>query len=90
MADVVGRIFVHGWISRFGTPSTITTDCGCQFEFALWEDLMHLLNSKRIHTTAHHPNSLVEPFHRQLKAALKAQPHPEQWMDALPRVLLNI
>ena len=53
---------------------------------------MHLLGSKRIRTTAYHPaaNGLVEWFHRQLKVALKAQPHPEQWMDASPLVLLGI
>lgn len=53
---------------------------------------MQLIGSKRIRTTAYHPiaNGLVERFHRQLKVALKAQPHPEQWMDALPLVLLGI
>ena len=33
---------------------------------------------------------MVELFHRQLKAALKAQPNPTAWMDALPLVLLGI
>ena len=91
-ADTVARAFVHGWISRFGTPSTITTDRGRQFESALWDNLMQLLGTKRVRTTAYHPiaNGLVERFHRQLKAALKAQPRPEQWMDALPLVLLGI
>lgn len=53
-ADTVARAFVSGWISRFGTPFTITTDRGCQFESALWEKLMRLLGSKRIRTTAYH------------------------------------
>ncbi len=53
---------------------------------------MHLLGSKHIRTTAYHPaaNGFVEGFYRQLKAALKAKPHPELWMDALPLVLLGI
>ncbi len=51
-ADTVARVFVHGWISRFGTPSTITTDRGCQFELTLWTNLMQLLGTKRIRTTA--------------------------------------
>jgi hypothetical protein len=33
---------------------------------------------------------MVERFHRQLKAALKAQPNPASWMDTLPLVLLGL
>ena len=33
---------------------------------------------------------MAERFHRQLKAALKAQPQLHLWMDALPLVLLGI
>jgi len=88
----VAQAFVTGWISRFGVPSTVTTDRGRQFESNLWEKLMQLLGSKRIRTTAYHPisNGLIERFHRQLKAALKSQPDPTQWTDALPMVLLGI
>ncbi len=84
-AETVAKAFVSGWISRFGVPSTTTTDHGRQFEFALWEKLMHLLGSKRIRTTSYHPiaNGLIERFHRQLKAALKAYPNPDHWTDAL-------
>ncbi len=62
--------FVSGWISRFGT---ITTDRGAQFESHLWNELMNLLGSSRIRTTAYHPiaNGMVERFHRQLKASIK-------------------
>ena len=71
---------------------TIVTDCGHQFESKLWHNLMVLLDSRRTRTTAYHPqcNRIVERFHRQLKAALKAQPNPASWMDALPLVLLGI
>lgn len=53
---------------------------------------MQLLGSKRLHTTAYHPisNGLVERFHRQLKAALKCQPTPNNWVSALPMILLGI
>ena len=91
-AEAVIQAFLSGWIARFGVPSTIVTDQGRQFESQLWNNLMTLLGSKRVRTTAYHPqtNGMVERFHRQLKAALKAQPNPTSWMDALPLVLLGI
>ena len=91
-AEAVAQAFLSGWISRFGVPSTIVTDRGCQFESRLWNTLMSLLGSRRARTTAYHPqtNGMVERFHRQLKAALKTQPQPDSWMDALPLVLLGI
>ena len=41
-------------------------------------------------TTAYHPpdNGMIERFHSQLKAALKAQPLQESWTEYLPLVLL--
>ena len=91
-AEAVAQAFVHGWIARFGVPSTITTDRGPQFESALWAQLTRLLGSQRIHSTAYHPiaNGLIERLHRQLKAALKTYPTPERWMTSLPMVLLGV
>ena len=80
------------WISRFGVPSTITTDRGPQFTSHLWRAFTELLGTKHIRTTSYHPiaNGLVEGFHRQLKAALKASPHPDRRTDTLSLVLLGI
>ena len=91
-AQSVAQALVSGWIARFGTPSTITTDRGSQFESAPWTQLMQLLGSKRIRTTAYHPiaNGLIERLHRQLKAALKAHHNPAHWTEILPIVLLGI
>ena len=91
-AETVARAFTTGWISRFGVPSTVTTDRGSQFESALWTQLMQLLGTKRIRTTAYHPiaNGFIERLHRQLKASLKSQPNPIHWVDSLPFVLLGI
>ena len=87
--------FVSIWISRFGVPSTITTDRGSQqFESSLWKHLhaMELLGFSRIRTTSYHPmsNGLIERFHRHLKAAILAQPDPTDWTDCLSLVLLGI
>ena len=91
-AETVAQAFVNGWVSRFGVPSTITTDRGQQFESTLWIQLMRLLGTQRIRTTAYHPiaNGLVERFHHQSKGALKCLPDPTHWTTALPLVLLGI
>ena len=91
-AATVAQALVTGWISRFGVSSTITIDCGRQFESSLWQQLMQLLGTKRIRTTAYHPstNGLIERFHRILKAAHKAKPQPESWVESLPLTLLGL
>ena len=90
-AETVAQAFLRGWIARFGVPSTIITGRGRQFESQIWNKLMSLLGSKRARTTAYHPqtNGMVERFHRQLKAALKAQTNSAAWMDTLPLILLE-
>ena len=78
-ALTIARALVASWISRFGVPSTVTTDRGSQFESSLFAQLTQLLGTVRCRTTAYHPqaNGMIERFHRQLKAALKAQSLPE-------------
>ena len=57
-AETVAQAFVQGWITRFGTPSTVTTDRGRQFESNLWRAFTQLLGTKHLHTTAYHPASM--------------------------------
>lgn len=91
-AETITHAFLSGWISRFGVPSTVTTDRGSQFESSLFNLFLKGIGSHRIHTTSYHPiaNGLVERFHRQLKAALKSQPDKHSWNRTLPLVLLGI
>jgi hypothetical protein len=90
-ADCAAALF-SGWVQRFGLPSTITSDRGPQFTYALWSALCRLLNIKHNPTTAYHPqsNGLVERFHRRLKDGLRARPANSDWCSHLPWVMLGI
>ena len=73
-AERVADAFFGGWVARFETPATITTDRGAQFESRLWDTLCNQFGITRNQTTSYHPqsNGMVERFHRQLKAAIMA------------------
>ena len=91
-AETVADAFFSGWIARYGTPATITTDRGAQFESKLWDSLCNQFRIIRNRTTSYHPqsNSMVERFHRQLKAAIMAHESPNTWTITLPAVLLGV
>lgn len=91
-ALTVATIFYQEYITRFGIPSVVTTDQGTQFESKLFRDLIKLIGSSRIRTTPYNPkaNGMVERFHRQLKASLKARCNTTHWSSELPTVLLGI
>ncbi|ROT64311.1 reverse transcriptase [Penaeus vannamei] len=91
-AATVAKTFINIWVSRFGTPDTVTTDRGAQFESELWRHLMILLRSKRVRMTAYHPcaNGMVERLHHHMKQALTSSSSNRRWVDQLPLVFLNI
>lgn len=90
-AETVARAFYEGWISRYGSPSQITTDQGRQFESSLFKKLTRSIGARHIRTSPYHPqsNGLIERQHRTLKAALKCHSNTN-WVDALPTVLLGM
>ncbi|GFS18261.1 Pol polyprotein [Elysia marginata] len=73
-------------------PLDMSSDRGSQFTSSLWNEITHQLGIKLHRTTAYHPqsNSLVEHFHRTLKAALKARLQGPNWVNKLPWVLLGL
>ena len=91
-AETVADAFFSGWIARFGTPATITTDRVAQFESKLWDGLCNQFGIVRNLTTSYHPqsNGMVERFHRRLKAAIMAHKSPNPWTITLPYVLLGV
>ena len=86
------KTFVASWVSRFGVPAVITTDRGKQFESDIFNQLMKLLENKRIKKTAYHPkpNGLVERFYRSLKSTLRGRMNQLNWLEHLPLVLLEL
>ena len=91
-AITLARALLFNWVARFGTPLIITSDRGTQFTSALWSQLSALLGTDLRHTSAYHPqaNGMVERFHRDLKAALRARLRGPTWTDDLPWVLLGL
>lgn len=73
--------FLSGWVPQFGVSATVIKIMGAQFKSHLRKKLMEFLGTTHNHVTANHPqgNGMVERFHRHLKDALKAQPHPYHW-----------
>ena len=96
MADATAascaRALLSHHVTQFGVPADITSDRGAQFTSSLWTALSTLLGVQLHRTTAYHPqaNGIVEHFHRQLKAALRARLTGPAWMDELPLVLLGL
>lgn len=90
-ATTVCRAFVDHWISRFGTPETLTTDQGGQFESQLFTALLQLSGCHRIRTTAYHPasNGMIERWHRCLKTAIMCHANPT-WSRVLSTVMLGL
>lgn len=90
-AQTIARIFFDNWIARFGSPKTLTTDQGSQFESQLFTALLSLVGCQRGRTTPYHPasNGLIERWHRPLKAAIMC--HLEKdWTRVLSTVLLGL
>ncbi len=90
-ATTIAEVLVKQWISRFGTPVTITTDQGRQFESDLFKKLAEFLTTKKNRTTAYHPqaNGQVERWHSVLKAAITAHTSVN-WVPVLQMIMLGL
>lgn len=90
-AETVANIIIREWIPRFGTPTSIITDQGSQFESGLAQELFKLLGIQRKRTTAYNPkaNGRLERWHRTLKAAVMCRAGA-QWSKELPFILLGL
>ena len=91
-SENIAPTFVSHWISTFGVPCIVINDRGTQFESSLFTAFTNLPGTKWIRTTAYHPcvNGLIERFHSQLKACLKASFDSSKWRELLPLILLSL
>ena len=85
------------WSSRYGLPSLAVSDNGNTFVSNLYKDIMSTFNVKVQFCPAYHAatNGAIERRHQTIKNSLKAalvdmgNTHGDQWMKALPWVLLG-
>lgn len=90
-AETVAKALITVWIARFGCPERISTDCGRQFESALFKQLTANIGCQHIRTTSYHPqsNGIIERWHRTMKAAIMCH-QDESWAEKLPIVMLGL
>ena len=89
--------FIRGWLQRFGTCETLTSDNATTFTSDLWRDLSRILGIQVNYVPRYHQstNGAVERQHRTIKESLKASLlemgdlHRENWMAQLPFTLLG-
>ena len=91
-ASTIADALLEHWICRFGCPNSIHTDQGRNFESALFQRLMTLLEINKTRTTSFHPqsNSVIERMNRTLLNMLTKSIDKQQsnWSYFLPFVLM--
>ena len=90
-AQVVAKILIDNFISRFGAPKRLLTDQGSEFESHLFQELCRRMEIEKIRTTPYKPstNGCVERFHKTLNAMLGkiVQNNQRDWDDRLQSVM---
>ena len=89
--------FIRGWVKNFGVPLSAKSDNGNTFIARIWRGIHAKLGTIISYSPLYSPSSLggVERQHLDLKNSLKSillalgNDHGDQWMDALPWVLLS-
>ena len=87
-AQTVAKVLIQEWITKFGVPERLHSDCGRSFENQLIQAICSFYDIKKTKTTAFHPegNSQCERFNRTMHDLLRTLP-PEQkkcWPKFLP------
>ena len=91
-AETVAEALVNDFVSRYGTPVSIHSDQGRNFESTLFQEVCRLLGIRKTRTTAYHPegNGMVERFKRTMGAMIRSligEEH-DNWNKILPLTLM--
>ena len=88
MRDTSAEAIVNDFISRYGTPISIHSDQGRNFESTLFQEVCRLLGICKTRMTAYHPegNGMVERFNRTMGAMIRSLIGDEldNWDKILP------
>ncbi|CAC5403294.1 unnamed protein product [Mytilus coruscus] len=91
-APTICRVFIAEFVSLYGIPRQIYTDCGAQFTSQLFKEICDAFHIAKTYTTAFYPKSdgLVERFNRTVEDMLSKVVSRDQknWDDILPMVKL--
>ena len=70
-AESCVQAFISTWISRFGVPALLTSDCGAQFTSSIWARVCETLKISQSTTTSFPPQSsgMIERFHPPFQLA---------------------
>lgn len=86
----VSKALMRYWIAIFGTPQSIHSDRGTEFENSLIKSLCELLGIKKTKSAPYFPtgNSMVERLFRTVKDLIYAtvQSSGRKWTEVLPLV----
>lgn len=84
----VANAFVKNFILRFGIPTIIATDRGCEFLSSTMEEVCKLLRIEKLQSTAYHHQSIgaLENSHKHLNAFLRiaTKNQTESWSSWVP------
>ena len=92
-AEEAGHALFNGVVLRHGCCRTLITDRGSNFTSVLLSELCKLLQVRKVHTTAHHPegNGVAERANGTIvrMLALFVNENQNNWSELLPIILFS-
>lgn len=92
-AATIARLLVNHIVTTHGAPRTLLSDRGSNFLSALVRSVCDLLNTKKVNTTAYHPQTdgLVERFNHTLCQSVSMYVSRDQkdWDTHIPAILFG-
>ena len=87
----IAKLLVDEIVPFCGVPEALLTDRGTNLLSHLMLDLCEMLGTKKLNTTAYHPqcDGMVERFNRTLKSIIRKHvaKFGERWNDFLPGIV---